>query len=152
MIATLTQTGLEAAILIAVLLIVGNLSWTVLLAPFLLVLLGLFAMGVGFVVSLFNAYYRDVNYLVTIAMQLLFYGTPIIYPYSLVEVKAPRWIELIVTANPLTQFVGAARDIFYLEQVPSTARILGLVVSSVATFCVGWAIFARGAADVSEEL
>jgi ABC-type polysaccharide/polyol phosphate export permease len=152
MLATLTQTALEAAILIAVLAFVGNLSWTVLLAPFLLVLLGLFAMGVGFVVSLFNAYYRDVNYLVTITLQLLFYGTPIIYPFSLLEDKAPRWIELIVAANPLTQFVGAARDIFYLEQVPSTARILGLVVSSVLTFCVGWAIFARGAADVSEEL
>jgi ABC-2 type transport system permease protein len=152
MIATLTQTGLEAVILIAVLAIVGNLGWTVLLAPILLVLLGLFAMGVGFIVSLFNAYYRDVNYLVTIVLQLLFYGTPIIYPFSLVEEKAPRWVELIVIANPLTQFVGAARDIFYLQQVPSTGRIFGLVASSVLTFLVGWAIFARGAADVAEEL
>jgi ABC-type polysaccharide/polyol phosphate export permease len=48
--------------------------------------------------------------------------------------------------------VGAARDIFSHQQVPSTGRILGLIVSSVLTFVVGWAIFARGAADVAEEL
>jgi len=152
MIATLSQTGLEVAILIVTLLIVGNLWWTVLLAPFLFVLLGLFSMGVGFIVSLFNAYYRDVNYLVTIMLQLLFYGTPIIYPYSLVQEKAPHWIELIVAANPLTQFVEASRDIFYLQQVPSAQRMLYLVVSSLVMFAIGWAIFARGSADVAEEL
>lgn len=152
LLATLTQTGLEVAILVAVLVFVANLSWTVLLTPLLLVLLALFAMGVGFIVSLFNVYYRDVNYLVSITLQLLFYGTPIIYPFSLVQDKAPHAVALIVAANPLTQFVGASRDIFYLEQVPSTGRIIGLIVASVATFIVGWAIFAHGAADVSEEL
>jgi hypothetical protein len=52
----------------------------------------------------------------------------------------------------LTQFVGASRDIFYLEQVPGPARMLGLVVASVGAFLIGWWVFARGAADVSEEL
>src|SRR3954471_13319753 len=68
MLATLTQTVLEIVILLLVLVIVGNLSWTVLLFPVLLLLLALFSMGIGLVASLLNVYYRDVNYLVTIVM------------------------------------------------------------------------------------
>ncbi|HEX8771114.1 MAG TPA: ABC transporter permease [Acidimicrobiales bacterium] len=152
MLAGLIQTLLEVVILVVVLVMVGNLGWTVLLTPFLLVLLGMFSIGVALVASLFNVRYRDVNYLITIALQLLFYATPIIYPYTLVEDKAPRWIEIAVTVNPLTQFVGAARDIFYLQQVPSAGRCLGLLGISLTSLLAGWAIFRAGSRDVIEEL
>jgi ABC-type polysaccharide/polyol phosphate export permease len=59
---------------------------------------------------------------------------------------------VLVTLNPLTQFVGASRDIFYLLQVPSAARLLGLTAVSVITFGAGWAIFIAKSKDVSEEL
>ncbi len=152
MLAGLTQTLLEVVILVAVLVIVGNLGWTVLLAPFLLLLLGMFSIGVALVASLFNVRYRDVNYLITILLQLLFYATPIIYPYTLVQENAPKWIEVAVTMNPLTQFVGAARNIFYLQQVPSAGRCLGLVAISLVSLFAGWAIFRAGSRDVIEEL
>jgi ABC-2 type transport system permease protein len=148
----LLQTGIEAAILVAVMVVVGNVSWTFLLFPYLLALLVMFSLGIGMVLSLLNVYLRDINYLVSIAMNLLFYGTPIIYPYTLVQDNAPRWAEILVTLNPLTQFVGASRDIFYLLQAPSPARILGLTAVSFVTFAAGWAVFIAKSKDVSEEL
>jgi ABC-type polysaccharide/polyol phosphate export permease len=148
----LIQTGIEAGILIGVMIVVGNVSWTFLLFPYILLLLTMFSLGIGMVLSLLNVYLRDINYLVGIAMNLLFYGTPIVYPYTLVEENAPNWAQVLVTLNPLTQFVGASRDIFYLLQVPSAARLLGLTAVSVITFAAGWAIFIAKSKDVSEEL
>jgi ABC-type polysaccharide/polyol phosphate export permease len=148
-----TQTGLEALILLAVLAVVGNLGWMVVLFPYLVVLLVLFSIGIGLVLSLLNVYLRDINYLVSIGLNLLFYGTPIIYPISLLENNdVPEWIEFVVRLNPLTQFVGASQQIFYLMEVPSFARIGGLTAVSLATFAGGWAIFSAKSLDVSEEL
>jgi ABC-2 type transport system permease protein len=148
-----TQSALEAVILIVVLAIVGNLSWTVVFFPYVIALLCLFSLGIGLVLALLNVYLRDINYLVSITLNLLFYGTPIIYPISLLENNdVPEWIELIVRLNPLTQFVGASQQIFYLLEVPSFARLGGLTAVSLATFGIGWAIFSAKSLDVSEEL
>jgi ABC-type polysaccharide/polyol phosphate export permease len=149
----LSQTAIEALILVGVLAVVGNLAWTVLFFPYLIALLVLFSLGIGLVLSLLNVYFRDINYLVGIALSLLFYGTPIVYPFSLlVQNAVPLWIRTIVRANPLTQFVGASQQIFYLQEVPSLARLGGLTAVSLLTFIVGWAIFSAKSRDVSEEL
>ncbi len=148
----LTQTVIESLILVVVMLIVGNASWTFLLFPYVLVLLAMFSLGIGLVLSLFNVYLRDVNYLVTIGLSLLFYGTPIVYPYSLVAQNAPSWVAELVRLNPLTQFVGASQQIFYLLEMPSPARLGGLTVISVVTFAAGWMLFSAKSKDVSEEL
>jgi len=148
----LIQTAIEAGILVFVLIVVGNISWTVLIFPYLLLLLALFSLGIGLVLSLLNVYLRDINYLVGIAMNLLFYGTPIVYTYDLVQANAPEWVQVAVKLNPLTQFVGASRDIFYGMEVPSLTRMAGLTAVSAVTFVAGWAIFIAKSKDVSEEL
>jgi len=146
------QTALEAFILVTVLVTLSNAGWTFLLFPYLLLLLALFSVGIGLVLSLANVYLRDVNYLVGIGLNLLFYGTPIIYPYSLVQENAPQWVEILVQLNPLTHFVAASQEIFYLLEVPSLARMLGLTAVSLVTFALGWIIFLAKSGDVSEEL
>jgi ABC-type polysaccharide/polyol phosphate export permease len=146
------QTALEALILVTVLVTLSNAGWTFLLFPYLLLLLALFSVGIGLVLSLANVYLRDVNYLVGIGLNLLFYGTPIIYPYSLVQENAPRWVEILVQLNPLTHFVAASQEIFYLLEVPTFERMLGLTAVSLITFALGWTIFLAKSGDVSEEL
>jgi ABC-type polysaccharide/polyol phosphate export permease len=148
----LSQTVIEALILVLVMVIVGNTAWTFLLFPYLLVLLAMFSMGIGLVLSLLNVYLRDINYLVGIGMNLLFYGTPIVYPITLVEKNAPDWALWLVRLNPLTQFVGASQQIFYLLEVPSPSRLLGLTAVSVVTCVGGWMLFSAKSKDVSEEL
>jgi ABC-type polysaccharide/polyol phosphate export permease len=148
----LTQTVLETLILVVTLVVVGNTGWTFALYPVLLALLVLFSLGVGLVLSIFNVYLRDINYLVGIAMSLLFYGTPIVYPFSLIEENASGWVERVVWLNPLTHFVGASQEIFYLLEVPSASRMAYLTGVSLVTFFGGWLIFVKTSADVSEEL
>ncbi|MGH9086441.1 MAG: ABC transporter permease [Acidimicrobiales bacterium] len=152
-IAVLAQTAVEFGILAAVLIVVGNVGISfLLLFPLLLVLL-LFSLGVGLALSVYNVYYRDVGYLVGVALNLLFYATPIIFTLDIVPERIGRIPVLrLIRLNPLTQFVGAVRDAMYHLQAPSLARAAGIVVVALLALVVGWAMFHRKAADISEEL
>jgi ABC-type polysaccharide/polyol phosphate export permease len=105
------------------------------------------------VASLLNVYYRDVGYLVAIAMNFLFYGTPIVYTLSIVPEDVDGIpARAIIEANPLTQFVMASRDIFYELRVPSLDRWAYVVAWSIGAFAIGWWIFSTRGGDVAEEL
>jgi ABC-2 type transport system permease protein len=148
----LAQTGIEVGILLAIMVAFGNVSWTFVVVPYLVALLVLFAVGLGLVFSLLNVYFRDIQYLVAVGLNVLFYATPIVYTIDLVENNAPAPIRLLVRMNPLTQFVGAMRDAVYDLELPNLARLGGLTAASVLTAVIGWAIFRRFAGRVSEEL
>ncbi len=125
---------------------------TYLLFPLLLVMVGLFGLGIGLVASVYNVYLRDVGYLVGIVMNMLFYATPIVYPVAQVEAAIPGWAFRIFELNPLTQFVAWSRDAFYLLVWPSAMSFLAVIGVSLVTFVVGSASFTRKARNVIEEL
>lgn len=150
---TVTQTFMETGILIAIMVLVGNVSLTFLLYPVVLALLIVFSLGVALMLSVLNVYYRDVQYLVTILLQLLFYCTPILYSIDLVpETLGPVPARQLIQLNPITQFVEATRDCFYYLQVPGPMQWLGLVVTSFGMLFIGWTVFSRMSRDVSEVL
>src|SRR4051794_6767784 len=76
----------ELGVLTVVLLVAGNMvvPWL----PGVLVLVALqtaFVRGMALALSVGNVYFRDLEYLTTIGLQVWFYLTPVIYPVSLVE-------------------------------------------------------------------
>ena len=151
--ATLLQACVELLILAFVMIIFGNAAPTFLLFPFVLVLFVMFCLGLALMAGLANAYFRDMNYIVSISMNLFFYATPIIYPLHIIpkEIHGVPARE-IVSLNPLAQFIQASRDIFYGLKVPSLEVWAYLLIWSVAMLFVGWTVFARKARDVAEEL
>jgi ABC-2 type transport system permease protein len=151
--AVLNQTAIEFGLLFVVYLIVWNISWTIVMVPVLLVLLAAFALGLGMFLSILNARFRDVGYIVTVLLGLLFYASPIIYPVTLVTnlYAAHPWLRLY-EYNPVTAFVEAFRDVLWDLQFPGWGRLGYLVVVSAAVLAVGWVYFQRNADDVSEEL
>jgi ABC-type polysaccharide/polyol phosphate export permease len=147
------QTAMELAILVVVLLATGLLAPVVVLAIPILVLVSVFAFGLGLLLGLGNVYYRDVGYLVGIVLNMLFYATPIVYPFSIVpEHLGALPARTLITLNPLTQFVGALRDVAYLQQMPSAGRMGGIVLATGISAALGWWVFNRKARDISEEL
>ncbi len=76
-----------------------------LLTPFLLLLMAGFALGAGMIISSITTKYRDFRYLVSFAVSLLMYATPIIYPVNFL----PQKYQIYVLANPLSGIVEAFR-------------------------------------------
>lgn len=151
--AVLNQTAIEFGLLFVVYLVVQNLSWTFLLVPVLLLLLGMFCLGLGLVLSIANARYRDVSYIVSVLMSLLFYLSPIIYPISLVTdlYDEHPWLRLY-EYNPITTFIEAFRSALWHLEFPGWGTLAYLTAISVLVLAGGWTFFQRKSADVSEEL
>jgi ABC-2 type transport system permease protein len=151
--AVLNQTAIEFGLLFVVYLVVGNVGWSFLLAPVLLALLAAFCLGLGLFLAIANARFRDVSYIVSVLMGLLFYMSPIIYPISLVTDKYDEhpWLRLY-EYNPMTAFVEAFRSVLWHLEAPSLARLAYLAVISVVVLVAGWSFFQHKSADVSEEL
>ena len=152
LVATLVQVALEVTIATAALVIVSNVSWTFVLWPIVILLLAMFALGFGLLVSVYNIVYRDVAYLVGIFMQMLFYSTPIVYPLYIVEDSYPQIAWVIDNLNPLSAFVGATRDLTYGLSIPPLESWLAMLGWSLGMLALGWAAFGRKASDLIEEL
>jgi ABC-type polysaccharide/polyol phosphate export permease len=111
------------------------------------------ALGFGMLLAIVNAQFRDVNYIVSVLLGLLFYASPIIYPMTLVTdlYDEHPWLR-IYEYNPITSYVEAFRAVLWHLQFPGWGRLAYLAVVSLAVLVVGWTFFQRKAADVSEEL
>lgn len=149
----LLQAVIEAGILILVLVLLGNISWTVLFVPFLLFEVLLLATGIGMVLSLLNINYRDVGYITSIALQVVFYCTPIVYSLDLVPTTV--WglpARRLIGLNPIAQFVEILRDLVWTLELPGWQNVVYVSVVSIGTFLLGWWYFSTHADRVIEEL
>ena len=82
-------------------------------SDFLLLLwLGCMGMGVGILISSVTTKYRDLSVLVGFGMSLWMYGTPVVYPMSILPGRNP---EKIILLNPVTAPMGMFRYILLGE-------------------------------------
>ena len=72
-----------------------------LLFPILLFILAGLGLGFGIIITSLTTKYRDLKFLLTFAIQLWMYATPVIYPLSVMEGNYKKYMWLI-QANPLT--------------------------------------------------
>jgi lipopolysaccharide transport system permease protein len=78
---------------------------SLLMLPPLVVLLTLFALGVGMWLSALNVKYRDVRHVLPFLLQMWMFASPVIYPPTFVP---QRWRWLLVL-NPMTGIVDGFR-------------------------------------------
>jgi ABC-type polysaccharide/polyol phosphate export permease len=147
------QSVIEALLLIAILVVVGNASITMIVLPLVLLQAGALGLGIGFVLSIANAHLRDVRYLVTVALQILFFLSPIIYvidtiPDEVYGLPVKQLLEL----NPITHLVAEARDAVYFLEWPEPTVMVVMTVLSGGVLLVGWALFRRWSVGISEDL
>lgn len=93
---------------------------TILITPYLLLIMASLGFGVGIIVSSLTTKYRDLQVLVSFGVQLLMYATPVVYPISVVSEKY-RWLILI---NPMTHVIEAFRYAFLGAGTFSTLSLL----------------------------
>jgi lipopolysaccharide transport system permease protein len=100
-----------------------------LMTPVFFVLLMLFTVGFTLATSAINVFYRDVNPVVQIALQLWLYLTPVAYSLSRVSPRY-RWLFVL---NPLTAIVEGFRSSLVFSRPPDWNVV---AVSAALTFAV----------------
>lgn len=149
---------IELAVLCLILVIVGNfvIPWLPVLA-LLVIVQTVFVTGIGLVLAPCNVYFRDIQHFIGIAIMILFYLTPIVYPIRFVpehaevlgyDVPVRSFYEL----NPLVRFVEAYRDVLYDLRFPPLGDWAYLLAWTVAIAALGMWVFRRLDHRLAEEV
>ncbi len=147
-------------IVIAVFMLIAgsDVSRTVVFLPLLVVELFVFSLAVGFLLSSLYVRYRDIGFIWEVAMQGLFFATPIMYAFSLVSDKSPVVAKILIS-NPIAQLM---QDMRYMLVTPKTetvgstfgtpfAYLIPVGIVAVFTIAAGY-YFKQRSAHFAEEV
>lgn len=116
--------------------------------PFYLVLLYCLGLGLSFIFSACNVYFRDLEHILGILTMSMFYVTPVIYPLDMVPDNFLPYFKL----NPMAFIVCGFQDIFYYKRAPEIESILSIVAFSLFILMAGYIIFQKLQKRFVEEL
>ena len=130
-------------------------TWTWFLFPVIVLVLFVFTSAVSMLLSALYVRFRDVGIIWSVTSTALFYGTPVLYPFSIV----PENLKDILFVNPLTPVFVQARRWIIDPSAPSAVAEAGAwthLIAPIAIFVTAcvlavW-VFNREAPRVAEEL
>ncbi len=108
-----------------------------LLFPVPLILIFVFNLGVGLLLSTLVVFYRDIQHLYGVVVVALNYLTPIFYPVEML----PAWMQQAIKLNPLYWYVGMFRQVVLYGQAPTLNMWLCCILCSLAAMVVGLLAF-----------
>lgn len=127
--------------------------------PLSLAVVVVYATAFALLLSAANVYLRDVQYLVDVALMIMFWASPIVYSWKMVHEKlAGSTLEHVYMSNPITLAVLGFQRTFWVagdgEPVAThLASRLGIAcVIGVVLLWLGQRIFARLQANFAQEL
>jgi ABC-type polysaccharide/polyol phosphate export permease len=147
----LVQVLLELVVLLVMFLFLRNVGWTWILAIPILIGTLLFAQGIGLMLSILNARYGDVQYIVAVVLGAMYFLTPVLYPMSQLEGQS-EILGWIIRLNPMSWYVQSMHDVMYSLVAPNGFIVAGLLVGGFLVFWLGLWVFDRGSEDIGELL
>ena len=151
--AGLLTNAIELTVLSIVLAFFGNV--VVVWIPMIILaatLIGIFAAGLGLILAALNVYFRDTGYLWGIVGQIWFYLTPIVYPASLIQDRAPRVVYLAFSHQPMAVAVAVFRNLMFDLRTPTLTQWGYLFFWAALSLWAGYAVFRRLEPRFAEEL
>ena len=128
-----------------------------------LLLIGVYGLAFGLLLSAANVYLRDMQYLTEVVLMLAMWASPIVYSWSMVKdvlfrFSLPEWFIEIYAANPLTiavlgfhrAFWGAGTDADYPANLG--LRMLIATIIGLALLWIAHRVFVRVQGNFAQEL
>ena len=121
-------------LMICILTLLGvSFTWHILWVIPLMVLSIMLSVSLGMIAGILNVFFRDVGPAVPILLQIWFWGTPLVYPISIIPEQYAIWFNL----NPLYGLVEAYRDvIIYGRSINISDLWIPLAYTSFLLCCV----------------
>lgn len=112
-----------------------RLAW-LLGVPVLFALQLFLAIGLGLFVASATVFFRDLEHITEVVLNLLFYGTPIIYSLD----RVPDKYEWVMRINPLAPIMEGWRDVLLDGELPGASLALAAGLTALAV-ALGWWTF-----------
>jgi ABC-type polysaccharide/polyol phosphate export permease len=112
----------------------------------------IFSLGVAYIVSALSVFIPDLVQTVPVALNIIFWLTPLLYPPRLVEEGGSQFVRaLIMHYNPFYYFVELSRMSVFVEGPINWVQVGVLGLFSFVTLFLGYGVFVKlkpGFADV----
>lgn len=145
----LISSFLEFVVLLPLLVILGvGLNTAIVAFPLVQILYFFIIYGLSLLLSSLYVYFRDLNQIWDVAIQLGFFMSPIVYQLSLV----PEKYQALYMLNPVTMIITINRDIFLRGTLPGLYYILFVVGFAAALLIAGSLVFGRLSRRFAEEV
>ncbi len=102
--------------------------------PFLLLIQLVLMTGCVLLLSPVDVYFRDLEHLIEVVLNLLFYATPILYPLT----KVPAPYHDLLKLNPLTPLIEAWRGLLVRNELPGVDIWPSLVLTILVLIAGAW--------------
>ena len=109
--------------------------------PFAILLIAMFALGVGLILSTMSVFFIDVVYIYQVVISAWFYLTPIIYPRDIFPAQYVWYMNF----NPLYNLLELFRVPIYLGLIPGTNTILAASLWAGISLLIGFWVFTKKA-------
>jgi len=140
---------LEFLVLAPLLVVLGaGLSPYILIFPFIHIIYFFMVYGISLILASLYVYYRDLNQIWDVLMQIGFFLSPIVYPLSTVPTEYMSYYML----NPMTVLIQMYRDVLLYHQMPSPWNVAFTLLAGLGITLIGSAIFQRLERRFAEEI
>jgi len=124
------------------------ISINLIYAPFILCCLFIISLGLSLALSALNVFYRDVQFIWQVLLQIGYFATPILYTIDIF----PQELQKFVLLNPVARILISARDTIIYSSPAKTEDLLFMFLSAVISLFVGYIIFSRLEPRFAEEI
>lgn len=114
-------------------------TWKFVFLVYPITTLLLFNIGIGLILSALFIFFRDIDYLWRVFLQLLMYGSAIFYTVDTFTGK----MQYIFQCNPIYRHIAYFREVVLAGAVPSLETHLVLAVFAFAALAVGMFMYKR---------
>jgi len=134
----------------------GSISATYLLLPVVFGIQLTLTVGLTLLLSSMNAFFRDVSYIVNVALVFGFYATPIFYTLATVQQiageKAMPWALALYQLNPMVGLVSSYRSVLVDNDLPSAALLAWPTFIAVSFLLIGVVVFRKNSGHFADYL
>jgi len=114
-------------------------SWTMLLLPLYAILLFLFSLGIGNILSILYVFFGDIKHLYSVLLTIWMYCSAIFYPVT----STTGIMQKIILSNPVYAFIAASRKCVLEGALPTSLEWIQMLVWGLGVYLVGRIYFSK---------
>lgn len=95
--------------------------------------------GLSFILSATNVFFRDVENVLGVFLTIWMYLTPVLYPSELI----PENLRTLFFLNPMTALVNSYRNTILNGRLPDLGEFIYALIFSLSLLIIGWVYFKK---------
>ena len=128
------------ALFLLMLLIQPLFSWALIFIPIAFLMIYFFSLGIALILSILTVYFRDLQYVITILLQVFFFFTPVVYKS---DSLGNGLVAKLMSLNPLNVFIELMRLPIVDQIFPSLSISMIALLLSGSSFTIGLYVFKK---------